>query len=271
MERPKLKKRKKVIRSSPKSDRKIFQNMKYTKRPVRGETSGRSIKQMVMHWNKQTVPKWKKLNATHGGNPTKVYAKTVGLLKNFLSGKLLRSVAVIPKDLDVSKLPKFTREDFFVFVDRYAKLCLDPLLKNHVVKPIDLATFLAGSIYARSKSGDPLPSIFLMFCLHEPKSTFQDPNPDQTFWVKERYHQYVDKNKVFSANDEKILSELGSRLLSFAKDNPIKTDFTGSRHFGIFFQALGNFKPTGVKYFLTDHAWDNFLKEFTKLGFVRGL
>lgn len=194
-------------------------------------------------------------------------AKTI-YTKGFASWKKAtdRIQIRLPNNFDNSRID-YSRRGLLHYIQNFDVVKNDPDYhpesKSYFVQK-NLIDFVAGSITFKSRAKP----ILLSYCINPPKPIFVDPNPDQTRWFIEYYNHYFENNKQFSANDIKTISKVASKLIVFARENPIASDWTGFRQFGILFESLEDFRPLGLKYFLSEYCWKKFQEYFSKTGFV---
>lgn len=194
------------------------------------------------------------------------YNKTI-YTKDVIISPKKRIQVIRPKNFDSLKI-EYNYNSLIKYIRNFAKV-----LNNPDVEPVDkkwvqgkdLALFLLGRTSDRSQAVSPL----LRYCTGELKMAFVDPNPDATACFIDKYRDYLDKDKEFTPKELKLISEIAGKIEVFAEENPIPLQ-AQSRHFGVFFQALGNFRPDGMNYFLTPSCWDKFRKKFSGFGYLMG-
>ena len=258
-----------IQRPDTKADQKITEDVLKYSQDVR-------CQDIIDEWNKiKGVKPTQKFRCKKVTNTFKImilaikafYNKTIYKEQGIIVSSKKRIQVIRPKFFDTLQI-EYSYNSLIKYIQNFDRVLNDPCIEpkdKKWVKGKDLALFLLGRTNDRSQATSPL----LRYCTGELKMAFKDPNPEATACFIDKYHTYIDKSKEFSPKELELLSKIADKIDHFADDNPIPLH-TASRHFGVFFQSLENFRPAGINYFLSKHCWDKFRKKFSGFGYLMG-
>ena len=226
----------------------------------------KEVKWMIDFWNKKSsshgnLPK--KLNKSHGGMQTKVYAETVEACKQFLSGRLYttKGIGLVPKKLhhirpEIER--KYTYTEFEMFVNRFMKVLLDreikPVNKKFVQENCTLRNFLAGNLFGQ------VSSLLLDFCYTEPETVYELVNPEYLSCIEKSWSQ-INRNYESSGLNKEILDKSLTLIFKIYKRNKIKPEkykITITETLPVFFKKHWKSSPPRVTYLISEAFVENY-------------